>query len=219
MNLLGQEPFDGRGDGADARADVERLFFERLRLELVLDMVAQASAPSPRSAGAGRRLGPPRPEANLLLPVGRPEAIAVSDQPRRRHAAWARDRERELRPLAPVPGHAARSAAVFRSIGFLLIALAPEPLAEIVRSVVPMQRKRRPFAPVFITDAADLEIFDAYGFVVEKLHDRAQHAVLGVGERWEDYARRRLDLLRRKWGLGEIIPFGAGVALLADEKV
>jgi hypothetical protein len=111
-------------------------------------------------------------------------------------------------PLVPHAGWAlyATAAHVTSVIGFSVCGLAPAELEQAVDLIASVQREKRNFVPLFLTDRDDLEIFRRHGFVVEYLP-----AVPPPGtsdEAWRAYGGERRAFVTRKWNLSRIVEFG-----------
>ncbi|HLB79991.1 MAG TPA: hypothetical protein VJJ77_05765, partial [Dongiaceae bacterium] len=69
------------------------------------------------------------------------------------------------------------------------------------------QRSSRDFIPVFLTDSTDFEPFRSRGYVFEYLPPPPRRRLRGTAS-WREYAAERLELLRRKWNIAQVVTFG-----------
>jgi hypothetical protein len=111
----------------------------------------------------------------------------------------------DFEALEPTPGWrclAAREASI--RIGFNLVGTDRERIAEAVAQVEERQLRDRDFIPVFITDTTAFEIFRLRGHAFE--HIPPFIAAAPRNRRAERrYYHRRLELIRAKWSLREIV--------------
>jgi len=89
-------------------------------------------------------------------------------------------------------------------IGFKLFGANDHDAERAVELVERRQIRSRDFAPVFVTDLADLEPFRRRGYVVEFLPKTVTRAAGGSPD-VERYLKRRLELIKAKWGLRDLV--------------
>jgi hypothetical protein len=137
-------------------------------------------------------------------------------------AEWWPIEEDQSVPLVANPGWSVYSLADGRpnAIGFAICGLPAEAIANSIDLVGSVQRQKRNFVPIFITDASELAPFRDQGFVVE--YFPASRSAGISAERWAEYARKRRAFLIRKWNLSRIVdlgpmPFGGGDAEAIDQ--
>jgi hypothetical protein len=114
----------------------------------------------------------------------------------------------DLKPLVPNPGW--KCLAVDEPqirIGFTLFGMNAEAIEEAVEVVEYRQVRSRDFTPVFITDNADLRPFRIRGYVVEYISDSITGNSTGNRD-LDRYLSARLELIKAKWGLGELGDLG-----------
>jgi len=113
------------------------------------------------------------------------------------------------RPLVPSPGLANLSIACesLKVLGISVCGFERSPLEYIVDMVDCQLRESRDFAPVFLTDSTETDIFRSRGFIFEYLPPPERRTLRGT-MLWNTYAAERLQLLRRKWNMARIIVFG-----------
>lgn len=129
-------------------------------------------------------------------------------QPRLPEAAWPAARP-EPHALQPTPGLANLTLTGYGlpAVGFSVCGFTREELARIVELVANKQSADRNFIPVFLTDVMAADVFRRHRYVFE--YFPGPGALRPAGTRsWDDYARRRLSLIKRKYALTQIISFG-----------
>jgi len=108
-------------------------------------------------------------------------------------------------PLDPNPGWKCLSAqhAPVR-LGFLLFGMEHDRIEQIVQKVEQRQLRQRDFIPIFVTDSTDFGPFRTRGYVFEHI---PAAIVQSPGNRRAErrYLRRRLELIKSKWGIGELV--------------
>jgi len=146
---------------------------------------------------------------SALRPAG--EAIpepkpSKRDQTWNFHAmSWLPVFEGGVRPLDPSPGMRCLTAprAPIR-IGFCLFGSNLEHIEEAVAKVEERQLRDRDFIPIFVTDNGDFREFRSRGYVFEYIP-----ASIANSSKKQRSKRRvlkdRLDLIRAKWNLRDII--------------
>jgi len=170
-----------------------------------------------RNAATERRLRDAMAKAGLAaetveaLPPA-PRARTPSQPPRPRapmpdRAFWP-SRMQERKALVPTPGLANYSlkGEPLKVIGVSVCGFGRADLEKVVDMVSRQQEKNRDFAPVFLTDSTEFDVFRRHGFVFEYMPPPAQQPE-GT-EAWDSYAEGRLQLIKRKWNLAQIITFG-----------
>jgi hypothetical protein len=123
-------------------------------------------------------------------------------------SAWPTARA-VARTLQPTPGLAnltltGRDLAV---VGFSVCGFERAELERIVEMVAAKQAADRNFIPVFLTDVMAADVFRRRRYAFEYFPGPDARLVPGT-RAWEDYARERLSLVKRKYGLTRIIRFG-----------
>jgi hypothetical protein len=146
----------------------------------------ETSAPEPAPAPAAARTG-------VDIPAGTP---------------WWPLEEPEARPLLPNVGWSlyATAANVTDVIGFSVCGLEPAALAETIELIASVQREKRNFVPLILTDSADFAVFRRHGFTAEYLPSAPPAGVPLA--RWREYVAARRAFLMRKWRLPRIVEFG-----------
>jgi hypothetical protein len=91
-------------------------------------------------------------------------------------------------------------------------------LGSVVETIVGQQTLLRDFIPVFLTDSVDFEVFRRHGFVWEYFPDAEERARYDGTLSWAAYGAVRRELLRRKWGLDEVVAIGAVPFALAGTE-
>jgi len=114
----------------------------------------------------------------------------------------------DTKPLVPNPGW--KCLVVDQPqirIGFTLFGMTAEAVERAVGEVEHRQVRSRDFTPVFVTDTSDLRSFRARGYVVEYI---PASIISSAKERRTDgrYLNARFELIKEKWGLGEIVDLG-----------
>lgn len=116
----------------------------------------------------------------------------------------------EAHVLQPTPGLAnlTLTGQDLAVVGFSVCGFDRIELERIVEMVAAKQAADRNFIPVFLTDVMAADIFRRrrYAFEYFPAPDAA-HRPPGTRP-WEDYARERLALIKRKYGLTRVIRFG-----------
>jgi hypothetical protein len=112
--------------------------------------------------------------------------------------------------LRPHPGN---SCLTLRNSGYRLLGLAAlqipdERLEGIVGYFARWQRQAMNFVPVFVTDSLRFDLFRRYGFVFEYIPGPKDRAELQGSRSWEEYVADRLELIKAKWGLRELVNLG-----------
>ena len=128
--------------------------------------------------------------------------------PRLPESVWPLSRP-EARVLQPTPGLAnlTLTGLGLPAVGFSVCGFPREGLAHIVDLVADKQAADRNFIPVFLTDVMAAEVFRRHRYAFEYFPAPAARHPAGAGG-WDDYARRRLSLIKRKYALTQIISFG-----------
>jgi len=114
----------------------------------------------------------------------------------------------DLRPLLPNPGW--KCFAVDQPqirIGFTLFGMTAEAIDEAVEVVEQRQVRSRDFTPVFLTDGTDLAPFRSRGYVVEYIPTSVTSRT-SKNRALLQYLRARLELIKDKWGLGDLVHLG-----------
>lgn len=122
---------------------------------------------------------------------------------------WPRG-ERSARPLVPNAGwqNHALHGRVTKVVGISVCGLPRAVLEGVIDSIAAQQGRLRDFAPVFLTDSTDFDLFRRHGFVFEYLPAPDRRAGCSGTATWDDYAAQRRALLERKWGMDHVICFG-----------
>ena len=109
--------------------------------------------------------------------------------------------------LRPHPGNSCLTLknSGYRLLGLGAFQMSDERLAGIVSYFARWQRQAMNFVPVFVTDSLRFDLFRRHGFVFEYIPGPNDRAELQGSRSWEAYVADRLDLIRRKWGLAEIV--------------
>ena len=139
-----------------------------------------------------------------------PQLLAVDTPSSARREIRTADQRNanDLKPLTPNPGW--KCLAVDQPqirIGFTLFGMNAEAIEEAVEVVENRQVRSRDFTPVFITDNTDLRPFRIRGYVVEYISDSITVNLKGNRD-LDRYVSARLELIRAKWGLGELVDLG-----------
>jgi hypothetical protein len=123
-------------------------------------------------------------------------------------AVWPTARA-EARVLQPTPGLAnlTLTGQDLAVVGFSVCGFDPIELERIVEMVAAKQAADRNFIPVFLTDVMAADIFRRRRYAFEYFPGPDARRLPGT-RAWEDYARERLALIKRKYGLTRIIRFG-----------
>jgi len=110
-----------------------------------------------------------------------------------------------FRPLDPSPGWRCLAGGhVSIRLGFNLIGFDPPRIEEAVAQVEKRQLRDRDFIPVFITDQSDFGTFRFRGYVFEYVPRSISNAP--KNRRAERrYYKERLDLIKAKWNLRDIV--------------
>lgn len=113
-------------------------------------------------------------------------------------------------PLKPSPGFASYALGLgsAKAIGVAVCGLQPNLIESVVTLVQERQRRGRDFLVLFLTDSPHSEIFRRRGYTFEVLPllapvDAEEAQLCRV------YGERRIELLKRKWGLAGITNFGS----------
>jgi hypothetical protein len=116
----------------------------------------------------------------------------------------------DCRPLVPAPGLRAYAlkGTPLKVIGISVCGFSREEIEPLVEFVEQHQSQDRRFVPVFLTDSTEANIFRRRGFVFEYLPPPDRVRLRG-SKSWADYAAERRRLLALKWGMADIITFGA----------
>jgi hypothetical protein len=109
--------------------------------------------------------------------------------------------------LRPHPGN---SCLTLKNSGYRLLGLGAfqipdDRLEGIVDYFARWQRQAMNFVPVFVTDSLRFDLFRRYGFVFEYIPGPNDRAELQGGRSWEEYVTDRLELIKSKWGLREVV--------------
>ncbi|MGD9740805.1 MAG: hypothetical protein AB7O56_03430 [Bauldia sp.] len=145
---------------------------------------------------------PYRSRRKAIVPRPNPRTERLSDP-----AAWP-TRRAPANPLWPNAGFAsyAINRSKVRVIGFAVFGLGDADLDAVVRYVEDNQKRTADFIPLFLTDSTSIAIFRKRGYSYEYFPphrgSRQNQAAL------EAYAKARLDLVQRKWGLAGIVTLG-----------
>ena len=125
-------------------------------------------------------------------------------------AIWPRERHSRPPALRPTPGRSNPTLASedIRVVGFSVCGLSAAVIAHIVSMIADLQDTKRDFIPVFLTDSLETSVFGECGFVFEYLPGQGPLRRLQGTSSWEDFAASRLELLRAKYGLSDVISFG-----------
>ena len=115
----------------------------------------------------------------------------------------------EARVLQPTPGLAnlTLTGQDLAVVGFSVCGFDRSELERIVEMVAAKQGTDRNFIPVFLTDVMATDIFRRRRYAFEYFPSPGTRRLPGT-RTWEDYARERLALIKRKYGLTRVIRFG-----------
>jgi glycosyltransferase involved in cell wall biosynthesis len=118
---------------------------------------------------------------------------------------WSGDRS--AAPLRPSPGWENLSLAdkPCKVIAYLAFGFGREELERIVEMVSREQRRLQNFAPLFVTDSLQFDLFRLRGFVVEHI---PAGDPLNYGPGLGLALRRRMQTIVEKWGVGAVVQFG-----------
>ncbi len=113
-------------------------------------------------------------------------------------------------PLQPTPGSAnlTLTGLGVPAVGFSVCGFGRAELERLVTLVARKQTVDRNFVPVFLTDVMAAEVFRRHRYVFEYFPAAGAARDLAGTESWQDYARRRLALIKRKYALTQIVIFG-----------
>ena len=123
---------------------------------------------------------------------------------------WPRQNRIAPPSMRPTPGKAnpTLESEDLRVVGFSVCGLGAAATAQIVSRIAGLQTENRDFIPVFLTDSLDSSIFREQGFVFEYIPGPGARRRLEGRYAWKHYASARLELLREKYGLCDVITFG-----------
>lgn len=93
-------------------------------------------------------------------------------------------------------------------VGFSMFGLERKRIEEYVEQIRHQQSIDGSFVPIFLTDCTCFDVFRRYGFVFEYFPSPERRMTYDGSMDWATYARKRLDLLIRKWGIAKMITFG-----------
>jgi len=194
------------------RGEIRKLRTQNARLrelvELLSSRIDLLSQRAGRHSDAARAIvvtetfadhTPPRPQSAGGLEIDGDGYSPVRD------CGWFPWFDGGIPPLDPNPGWKCQSShdAPVR-VGFKLFGADREQIERIVERVEQRQLRHRGFIPVFVTDTTDFEAFRSRGYVFEHIPSViTQSSPNGRAER--RYLRRRLDLIKAKWGVGELV--------------
>jgi hypothetical protein len=193
-------------------AEVRQLRIQNARLRELVEQLSSRTALLSQRAGSGgveqlkinvfetfADRQPPRPRGYRGLSIDGDGYSPVRD------SGWFPFFDDGIPPLDPNPGWKCQSAhgAPFR-VGFKVLGLEGEQLERIVERVEQRQLRHRGFIPVFVTDTTDFKAFRSRGYVFE--HIPSVITTSPPNRRTERrYLRRRLEIIKAKWGLGELV--------------
>ena len=141
-------------------------------------------------------------------PVHARRHLPASASPRLMESAWPLARP-EAHVLQPTPGLANLTLTDrgLPAVGFSVCGFPREGLVHIVELVADKQAADRNFIPVFLTDVMAADVFRRHHYVFEYFPARDALRPAATGS-WEDYARWRFSLIKRKYALTQIVTFG-----------
>lgn len=199
---------------SEYRRRVQKLAAQNARLREIAESFASRSALQAQRASLEsahntitvfedfRDVRAPRPRS-----IPRP-ARAISAASAVQDNEWFPRLPGEVHPLDPTPGWrclTTHDAAI--RLGFSLIGLDEDRANDAVAQIEQRQIRDRDFIPVFITDLTVFEIFRLRGYVFEYIPSAISSA--GKTRRAErQYLERRLELIKAKWNLREIVDLG-----------
>lgn len=200
-----------KANGRDLERRVARLKGQNDRLRELIEMLAGRSALAGRSDSAagtateikGFEVFAPFEEQRMTSPrsgIGpaSPETIIHDNR-------WFPVYGQEVKPLDPSPGWrclAAHGAQI--RLGFDLRGIDEDLIESAVVEIEERQLSDRDFIPVFITDSPDFDVFRFRGYVFEYVPAAISRAP--AKHRAEcRYLKQRLELIKAKWNLRDII--------------
>jgi hypothetical protein len=113
-------------------------------------------------------------------------------------------------PLRPQPGNTCLTLknSRYKLLGLTALGLPDNVLEDSVGHFARWQRQAMNFVPIFVTDSLRFDLFRRYGFVFEYVPGPKDRADFDGSRPWEEYIADRLELIRRKWGLPELVSLG-----------
>jgi hypothetical protein len=177
----------------------------RVRLERLQRLLDAAGGFEAADTGQAKRPIVSIP-TNELLPMHAAPAIGDFDGVRAEYVGEHDPRRR----LLPYPGHANASAAEFVStcIGLNLIGASRTTWRNVVQQLQKTLDRRRGHTFVCVTDDADTGYFIKRGITFEYIG--YTHRLGDPG--WQAYFQMNMDLLKKKYGIGEFVTIAAGRA-------
>jgi hypothetical protein len=102
-------------------------------------------------------------------------------------------------------------------VGVSVCGLSRTVVESLVETIAGQQTAMRDFIPVFLTDMMDFEVFRRHGFAWEYFPGPEERSRYRGALGWAEYGRARRELVRRKWGLDEIVAIGGVEFGLVEE--
>jgi hypothetical protein len=194
------------------RAEIRELRIRNARLRELVELLASRTAllsqRVERSANATAVISSFETFSTSSIPRPRTTRQSLEDVPGFspiRDCDWFPIFDSGFEPLDPNPGWKCLSDhhTPIR-IGFLLFGVDHDGIEQSVQRVEQRQLRRRDFIPIFVTDSTDFGPFRSRGYVFEHI---PAAIVQSPGSRRAErrYLRRRLELIKSKWGIGELV--------------
>ncbi len=122
---------------------------------------------------------------------------------------WPRARKAG-KPMRPTPGLANLTVtdAKVPVVGVSVCGFEPPQLDQIIGMIAERQLVDQDFVPVFLTDSKHAGLFRKHRYAFEYFPMAKSDRRLPGTADWADYAARRLEMIRRKYGLVRILTFG-----------
>lgn len=163
-----------------------------------------------------REVGETAPEARAFEEIESPtrpgeHELPAPSRPNGGHqlewyqAGWFSTFENGIAPLDPSPGLRCLTAvrAPIR-MGFLLFDMDGPGMEEAVSKVEERQLRERDFIPVFVTDTGNFGVFRSRGYVFEYIPPSIANASSNQRTK-RRILKDRLDLIKAKWNLSDIV--------------